>query len=223
MPLQGNLKEMSLANLIQVNCQEVRTARLTLAHQGQSAVVFISDGQVVHAESDTGQGEEVFYRALAWHDGTFALDADVPSPARTIQTPWPALLLEGMKRATEYQAQTKNAASSSESKPDAKLLQQLRKLEGVSGAVLASSDGVVLNSDLSDSDGESEAAVAVFIGGAARQMSESLPLGKFQHGVVFWKNRRVLVLQTPDRYCGLLLSEHGSPAIIANAALGIFK
>ena len=224
MALQGNLKDMSLANLVQVNCQEIRTARLTLAHQGQTAAIFIADGQVVHAENDFEQGEQVFFRALVWQDGTFTLDTEMPSPARTIRTPWPALLLEGMKRASELQSKVKPAmepSSNPKSNPD--LLSRLKKIEGVAGAVLASSDGIVLNTDIPDSDGDREAAVAVFIGGAARQLSESLQLGEFQHGVVFWGNRRVLVLQTPDRYCGLVLSEHGSPALVARAAAQIFK
>lgn len=224
MALQGNLKDMSLANLVQMNCQEMRTARLTLAHQGQTAAIFIADGQVVHAENDSEQGEQVFFRALAWQDGTFALDTDILSPARTIQSPWSALLLEGMKRASELQAQEKLAAESlSNSRSNTALLARLKKIEGVRGVVLASSDGIVLNTDLADGDGDREAAVAVFIGGAARQLSESLELGEFQHGVVLAGDYRVLVMQTTDRYCGLVLNERGSPALVASAAGQVFK
>src|SRR5574341_2242550 len=101
MPLQGSLKDMSLANLIQVNCQEMRSARLSLSHQGQTADIFLADGQVVHAQSGAQQGEPVVYEALTWDAGSFALDLDVPAPTHTIQTPWNALLLEGMKRAAQ--------------------------------------------------------------------------------------------------------------------------
>lgn len=225
MALQGNLKDMSLANLIQVNCQAVRTARLSLTHQGQTAAIFIADGQVVHAENGSQQGDLVLYQALAWDDGTFTVDTDVPSPARTIQTPWSALLLEGMKRVAEMQKTQDNSAmeNTSDSKPNADMLQRLKKIDGVAGVVLASSDGVVLNSDIPQSDGEREAAVAVFIGGAARQLSESLQLGKFQHGIVLWEKQRVLVVETPDHYYGLVLGEHSSPAIVANAVAQLFK
>ncbi len=222
MPLQGNLKEMSLANLIQINCQEMRTARLSLLHQGQTASIFFSDGQVVHAENGTNKGESVIYQALTWDDGTFTLDTDVPAPERTIQTSWPVLLLEGMKRAAEWQTEVDRAVESlAEPKMSPDQLGQLKAIDGVTGAVIASSDGVVQSSDIPDSDGEREAAVAVFVGGAARQIAETLSLGKFQHGIVFWKNRRVLVLGTPDRYFGLVLGEHGSPALVANAAARI--
>ncbi len=223
MPLQGNLKEMSLANLIQINCQEMRTARLTLAHQGKTASIFFSDGQVVHAENESSSGEQVIYQSLSWDDGTFTLDTDVPPPERTIQTAWPVLLLEGMKRAAEWQKEIDRAVDSlsPEVKKSPDMLNQLKAIDGVAGAVIASSDGVVQSTDISDSDGEREAAVAVFVGGAARQIGDLLQLGKFQHGIVFWKNRRVLVLETPDRYFGLVLGEHGSPALVASATMRI--
>lgn len=222
MGLQGNLKDMSLANLVQVNCQEMRTVRLTLAHRGQTAEIFIADGQVVHANSGAVQGEQVFYKALAWQDGTFSLDTDIPSPARTIQSPWSALVLEGMKRANDLQAEEKRALQTS-SKSSSDLLARLGKIEGVGGVVLASSDGIILDTTIADSDGEREAAVAVFLGGAARQLGESLQLGEFQHGVVSSGNRRLLILQTIDRFCGLVLGERGSPALVASAAAQIFK
>ncbi len=225
MPLQGNLKDMSLANLIQINCQEMRTARLSLLHQGKTAAIFFSDGQVVHAENETKSGEEVIYQSLSWDDGTFTLDTDVPAPERTINTAWPILLLEGMKRAAEWQREIDRAVESLsiEGKKGSDTLSQLKAIDGVAGAVIASSDGVVQSSDISDSDGEREAAVAVFVGGAARQIGDVLQLGNFQHGIVFWKNRRVLVLQTSDRYFGLVLGEHGSPALVATAAMRILS
>lgn len=226
MPLQGNLKEMSLANLIQLNCQEMRTARITLLHQGQTASIFFSDGQVVHAENESDSGEQVIYTSLTWDDGTFTLDTDVPPPKRTIQTAWPVLLLEGMKRAAEWKNEVDRAVeglSSTEAKKSTDVMSQLKAIDGVAGAVIASSDGVIQSKDISDSDGEREAAVAIFVGGAAKQIGDSLQLGKFQHGIVFWRNRRVLVLETPDRYFGLVLSEHGSPALVANAAVRILE
>ncbi len=225
MPLQGNLKDMSLANLIQINCQEMRTARLSLLHQGKTADIFFSDGQVVHAENETKSGEEVIFQSLSWDDGTFTLDTDVPAPERTINTAWPILLLEGMKRAAEWQREIDRAVESLsiEGKKGSDTLSQLKAIDGVAGAVIASSDGVVQSSDIPDSDGEREAAVAVFVGGAARQITDALQLGTFQHGIVFWKNRRVLVLQTSDRYFGLVLGEHGSPALVATAAMRILS
>lgn len=218
MPLQGNLQEMSLANLIQVNCQENRSAQLTLTQGDQRGEVYFSDGQVVHAVLGALRGEEALYELLAWEDGTFVLERDVPAPEETIATKWDALLLEGMKRVAARPITKKMEA---EMQPD--ILARLRAIAGVTGVVIAASDGVVLNADIPDSDGESEAAAAVFTGAAADQLGQTLQLGAFGHGLVALKNKRLLVLQQPDRYIGLLLSDNASPTIVANAADEVLK
>lgn len=219
MPLQGDLKEMSLANLIQVNCQEVRSARLTLDHAGQEGEVFFADGQVVHATLDDLVGEPAVYEMLAWDDGTFALDRDQPSPATTINVKWNLLLVEGMKRSVERPPVKRKSDEST--KPDP--LAQLKAIDGVTGALISSTDGVVLQADIPDSDGEGEAAVIVFIGAAAAQLGDVLQLNNLGHGIVTLNNKRLLVLNRSDRYIGLLLGEHGSPAIVARAAQEILS
>ena len=213
MPLQGNLHEMSLANLIQVNCQEMCSAQLTLQHADQSGEVYFSDGQVVHAVLGALCGVDAVYELLAWDDGTFVLERDVPAPTKTITVSWGALLLEGMKRVDERPTVHKGEEAM---KPDT--LAQLRAIDGVAGAVIAASDGIVLGADVPGSDGENEAAVVVFTGSAADQLGQALQLGKFGQGLVALKNKRLLVLQQPDRYIGLVLSENASPTIVATAA-----
>jgi hypothetical protein len=106
MPLQGNLQEMSLANLIQVNCQEMRSARLVLTRANQSGEIYFSDGQVVHATLGEQRGEAAVYALLQWDDGTFVLHLEQPTPEKTVTTSWRTLLLEGMKRVVEPPATT---------------------------------------------------------------------------------------------------------------------
>src|SRR5512136_2878473 len=87
MALQGSLQDMSVADLIQHNCQEGRTARidLRLSADGPTAVLYLDQGQIVHAESQGQTGEEVVYQVLAWGDGTFAVEPGQTSPERTVQ------------------------------------------------------------------------------------------------------------------------------------------
>lgn len=219
MPLQGKLKEMSLANLIQVNCQEVRSARLTLDHAGQEGQVFFADGQVVHATVGDRVGESAVYEMLAWDDGTFVLDRDQSTPATTIQAPWHALLLEGMKRTVERPPVARPSAAP----PKKDALAQLGAIAGVNGVVIASSDGGVLGANLPDSDAAAAAALAVFIGAAAVQLGETLQLNQLAYGLVTLKNNRLLVLTHADRYIGLLLGEQGAPASVAAAASEFLK
>ncbi len=219
MPLQGNLKEMSLADLIQVNCQEMRSARLTLTSRGQKGEVYFSDGQVVHAVVGTLSGEEAVYEMLRLDSGTFSLETDVPNPERTVETAWSDLLLEGMKRMADWQS----VEQKGETATPPNIIERLRGLNGVVGAVVAACDGVVLAADVPGSDGEKESAVTVFVGIAARQISDALSVGQFNQCVVTLKNRRILVMEQPDRYVGLWLEDNASPAIVSSAANQVLK
>ena len=219
MPLQGNLAEMSLANLIQVNCQEMRSARLTLTRHGQNGEVYFSDGQVVHATFGTDTGEAALYELLTWSDGSFVLERDAHTVEKTIAKPWGELLLEGMKRLPSRVA----TADRTEVNVDRDALAKLRALDNVTGVVISACDGIVLASNIPGSDGEAEAAVAVFVGSAANQLGESLQLDAFGHGLVTLKNKRLLILEQPNRYIGLVLADHASPTIVASAATEILR
>ncbi|MBO9369967.1 MAG: DUF4388 domain-containing protein [Chloroflexi bacterium] len=109
MAIQGHLGEMGLATLIQLTCQEATQARLTLRRDDQEAVLYFDRGNIVHALSADQEGKEVVYRVLTWKDGEFRLEMGIPPPARTIETPWSALLMEGLHRQDEERWETLDA------------------------------------------------------------------------------------------------------------------
>jgi predicted regulator of Ras-like GTPase activity (Roadblock/LC7/MglB family) len=98
------------------------------------------------------------------------------------------------------------------------LATKLNTIEGVDGVVIAARDGIVLAHELHDADPDKEGAVAVFVGNAASQASESLALGPFDWGTVSIGNDVVLVIEQPDYYVGLLLAERASPSLVASNA-----
>jgi predicted regulator of Ras-like GTPase activity (Roadblock/LC7/MglB family) len=99
--MKGDLRDMGIADLIQHNCQDRKTAQVSIAHSGRQAVLFFQDGDVVHAGLEDKAGEEVIYEILKWEDGTFEMENNVAPPARTIQKNWSSLLLEGARRLDE--------------------------------------------------------------------------------------------------------------------------
>lgn len=101
MALQGNLRDMSIADLIQHNGADRKTARLTIDHDGRQATLYFLDGNVVHAAMGRIQGEEVIYRILDWESGTFMLEPDETADSTTITRSWSSLLLEGARRLDE--------------------------------------------------------------------------------------------------------------------------
>jgi predicted regulator of Ras-like GTPase activity (Roadblock/LC7/MglB family) len=101
MGMLGNLKDMTVADLVQLNCQERRTASLLVQnHKGQGALYF-KDGNVVHAEFNGQEGEETADEVLSWEEGTFDLQVGAEAPKVTITRSWSSLLIEGARRLDE--------------------------------------------------------------------------------------------------------------------------
>jgi len=95
-----------------------------------------------------------------------------------------------------------------------KLAHDLSEMASVSGSVVVARDGTVL-AEAIESNAEKEGAVAVFTGNAAGQIGEAMALGAFDWGVVSMGQDRMLVLEQPDFFVGLLLTEQASPALVA--------
>jgi predicted regulator of Ras-like GTPase activity (Roadblock/LC7/MglB family) len=222
MAMQGRLRDMSVADLIQHTCQDGKTAKLQMENLGQTAQIFFDSGQVVHATLGDLTGESAVYRALAWTDGTFNLEADIAPPARSISRSYTALLLEGARRIDE-DSEPAGAAEPAVAAPDPAEkgapgpLGSLTAIDGVGGAVIVAEDGVVIGHSI-EGDAEKEGAVAAFIGAAALQAGASLGLGKFKRAAIGISTGSLLVLRHEDTYVALLLKEGASPAMVAGRA-----
>lgn len=105
MAVTGDLKDLSLTDLIQLNCQAAITGRLRVEHGSEVAQVFFAGGTVVHTALGEREGKEAFYEILGWESGTFELEQGPASPTRTITTPWSDMLLEGLHRLDESRLQ----------------------------------------------------------------------------------------------------------------------
>ncbi len=153
--MQGNLKDMALADLIQHLCQARRTARLTLRRQDEEAILFFKDGILPHAVMGQLQGEEAVFKALGWEDGVFQLDANIEAPAATITRNWAALLVEGARLLDEThpaappKETTNNSVSNTKleenqmtQRLDDVLKEMVGQIDGGMAAVVAGMDGL---------------------------------------------------------------------------------
>jgi predicted regulator of Ras-like GTPase activity (Roadblock/LC7/MglB family) len=228
MAIQGSLKDMNLASLIFYACNEMQQSRLWIASGEREAVVFFDGGKIVHATLDEREGEEVIYEALAWEDGDFELQADILSPKHTVHTDWSVLVLEGMRRLDEQGSPEMSFAEveqpTEERMSETQLVARLRGMGGVAGAVIVARDGIVLASDM-EGNAERQGAVAVFVGNAASQIGDTLALGSFERAVVEMgaARDRVVVVQQPDYYVGLLLEERASPVLVLEEAQKLLR
>jgi hypothetical protein len=139
MALVGNLRDLKLPNLIQLNCMEKNTAKLTIEYAGKYGFVYFQDGKVVHAELDPDIGEDALFKMLALNEGKFKVESGVRPPIVSISTPWNSLLLKGLHRLDTLQSSDENKQFH--------LLSMLMNIKGVKNVAILNPEGEVLASN----------------------------------------------------------------------------
>jgi len=101
MALVGNLKDLKLVNIIQINCIERNTAKLSVLSTNKEGVIFFRNGSIVHAEYDPYVGVRAVHEMLSINEGQFKVEAGLESPTQTINQPWNSVVLEGLRLVDE--------------------------------------------------------------------------------------------------------------------------
>lgn len=99
--IEGSLKQMGIADLLQILGQNKRSGSLALEHGDERGEIFLADGKPVNARSGTVEGDKALFRLLTLKEGTFAF---VPAPHAgpiRIRRGMEEALLEGMRQADE--------------------------------------------------------------------------------------------------------------------------
>ena len=97
MALVGNLKDLKLPNIIQLNCMERNVARMTIEARDLVGEIFFQDGQMIHAIYNGKSGEGAVHELLLLKEGLFRIENGIKPTEHTIQNSWSNLLLEGLR------------------------------------------------------------------------------------------------------------------------------
>jgi len=245
--MQGSLTEISLVDLIQINCLERKRARLRLWFEHCEAVLFFDGGEIVHARTDALEGREALFDILAWPGGTFEMVNGVAPPVRSLDDTWSGLLLEGMRQIDEGNRHRDEAGHAGRSQPPVPatnggngarqggsaapadgsraqgLVARLRAIQGIEGALVVSPDGTVLAEEIGD-DAERLGAIAVFLTSAARRLGEAFSLNRFCRGLLVLPRGRYMVVELADgASAGLLLDDRTAPDLLRPALERAFE
>jgi hypothetical protein len=101
MALNGELTDLSLAELIEFFCNQRKTGRLAVEYPQGSAYFHLQAGAVVHASIGTLRGIEAVYYALTLANASFNFDSTREATEHTISQPWTSVVLEGLRRMDE--------------------------------------------------------------------------------------------------------------------------
>jgi hypothetical protein len=136
MALVGNLRDLKLPNLIQINCLEKNQAKMTIEYRRQYGTLYFADGQIVHAEFQDKVGEEAVYSLLTLKEGMFKVESDIVAPTISIRNSWSNLLLEGMRQIDESGVNKNQAAEDA--------IDALVAVRGIQGAMVFAANGTAI-------------------------------------------------------------------------------
>ncbi len=97
----GKLDQFQLVDIIQMCCLSRRSGRLRLSKGVDKGVLFLHDGNIVHAACGNLVGEEAVYRIIDWDFGEFHLDEGISADQQTITAGWESVIMEGVRRRDE--------------------------------------------------------------------------------------------------------------------------
>ncbi len=107
MSFQGSLKELPLADIVQLVAVSGKTGMFSLVRGAERGVVYIQNGQITHAKVGDVEGEDAIYGLALWNQGEFQFSPGVESEMRTITRSNTNLLMEAARRSDEWKILSK--------------------------------------------------------------------------------------------------------------------
>src|SRR5512140_1065235 len=107
MAFQGSLKELPLADIVQLVAVSGKTGMFSLTRAAERGVVYIQNGQITHARVGEIEGEDAIYSLALWTAGDFQFSPGVESESRTITRSNTNLLMEAARRSDEWKILSK--------------------------------------------------------------------------------------------------------------------
>jgi len=198
---EGSVVGMTLADLLQIKSTCHFTGGLSVKHRNQGGMIFMRDGNIIHAEQGDKTGPEAFYAIMLWKDGEFQALPKITTAKITINEPVTFLMLEAHRRmdeeARDDRRKTQTPATGG-TPMGSSINTRLKSVEGVEYAVVLSKDGAP--SDDSSYEGEVNAAKGMYLSMLAMKLGNQLGTGDFVSASVQGKENNLLLFTSQNHY-----------------------
>ncbi len=95
---QTGLDAFHALDVLQMCCLSRRSGAIQFVQGSKTAIVFLLNGRIVHAERGSARGADALYEIVPWEAVEFAYDYSVRAPAETISTPWDEAVITAVAR-----------------------------------------------------------------------------------------------------------------------------
>lgn len=207
----GAVSGMSLADIIQVKGNNRYSGSLVVEHLGRSGMIFLREGEVVHAEQGTLTGAEAFYAIMGWAGGTFRSEPKVATTIKTIDQSLSFLLLEAFRLMDESKNISQSppqveAKSGKEGEGVSDINDKLKAIPEVEHALILTKDGMVV--DDTSYEAEVFGAQALFLALFAGQLGSQFGVGEVKSVTVHGTDHHLFLFDSKHHH--LCVSAKGS-------------
>ena len=110
---RGVLRRVGLPDVLQMECLARHSVVLKIHAGGVQGLIFVKDGQIIHAQCGSRSGEEAFNYLMGLAGGEFDVQTFAEPPAKTISGSWEFLLMEAARKRDEEGESTQTGHSDS--------------------------------------------------------------------------------------------------------------
>jgi two-component system, chemotaxis family, protein-glutamate methylesterase/glutaminase len=114
----GTLKNIQLTDIIQMCCLAGASICVRVRQGREVGVLYIKDGDVVHAECGNISGVQALFTILGWPSGQFETDEAPAVTPTSIKEPYQFLLMEAARRADERAQQMVEVEEAEKAEPE---------------------------------------------------------------------------------------------------------
>ncbi|HST30020.1 MAG TPA: DUF4388 domain-containing protein [Chthoniobacterales bacterium] len=90
-----------VVDILQMCCLSRRGGALQMVRDEQNGLIFLRNGKIMHAETDSVSGQDALFEIVAWKYVEFAYEGNVPPPWETIKNSWDDVLINAVNREKE--------------------------------------------------------------------------------------------------------------------------
>jgi hypothetical protein len=85
-------------DVLQMCCLSRRSGAVQLVKGSSTAVIFLLNGQIIHAERGAARGADALYEIVPWEAVEFAYDYSIRAPVETIRAAWHEAVIAAVGR-----------------------------------------------------------------------------------------------------------------------------
>jgi predicted regulator of Ras-like GTPase activity (Roadblock/LC7/MglB family) len=209
----GAISGMSLADIIQVNGNNRYSGCMVIEHLGKIGMIFLREGEIVHAEQGALVGEEAFYAIMGWSGGSFRSEPKVATTSRTINQPLGFLVLEAFRRIDEAKnkPQTEQQAPANSGKGGegvSDINSKLKVIPDLELALIMTKEGQVV--DDTSYEAEFLGAHSLFLGLFAGQIGSQFGVGDVKSVTVHGTDHHLFLFDSKRHFLGVSTKGSGN-------------